>query len=124
MEHFHPHQSGSKLSKLPHSKDRSGVWFCTHFDYPLWNSRSLRFMFFGFPPTFWTSPLGQTLAQVSEDVWGHTVNWIVSVICLFGTVVALWSIVRIDKKAPRKNCRSTCTVKREFWLPDPETPDP
>jgi len=25
MEHFHPHQSGSKLSKLPHSKDRSGV---------------------------------------------------------------------------------------------------
>jgi len=27
MEHFHPHQSGSKLSKLPHSKERGGVWF-------------------------------------------------------------------------------------------------
>jgi len=24
-EHFHPHESGSKLSKLPHSKERSGV---------------------------------------------------------------------------------------------------
>src|SRR5439155_7777282 len=25
MEHFHPHQSGSKLSKLPHSKERGTV---------------------------------------------------------------------------------------------------
>jgi len=25
MEHFHPHQSGSKLSQLPHSKDRGGA---------------------------------------------------------------------------------------------------
>jgi len=27
MEHFHPHQSGSKRSKLPHSKERSGNYF-------------------------------------------------------------------------------------------------
>ena len=25
MEHFHPHQSSSKLSKLPHSKERGTV---------------------------------------------------------------------------------------------------